>query len=108
MSGGRCPRIGIGATVLRALSGFCLLPFLGLAVCAVKERADPPAASRAVRCRGDTECASERVCEEDRCVHWWKLRGETPELTPAAVQRLVENGEIQVLDVRTPGEFRCG
>ncbi|MBL4683586.1 MAG: rhodanese-like domain-containing protein [Nannocystaceae bacterium] len=36
------------------------------------------------------------------------MKGETPELTPHEVQVLLDRGDIQILDVRTPAEFKGG
>lgn len=36
------------------------------------------------------------------------MRGETPEVPPEELLRRVQRGEVQILDVRTPAEFRGG
>lgn len=59
-------------------------------------------------CVYDTHCRSGRMCEEHECVRWWKLNGETPELSPAEVRKLAVEGKIQLLDVRTAVEYRRG
>lgn len=59
-------------------------------------------------CTYDTDCRSGSVCEEHHCVRWWKLRGDTPQLSPADVHALATEGKIQLLDVRTAGEYRRG
>lgn len=84
----------------------------GLACAAEVASSEPsrpdPYATDAPECSEDTDCEEDRVCEEARCIKWWKLHGEAPELSAAEVLARVERGEVQILDVRTPAEFRRG
>ena len=95
----------LGAWVAGSMLGACA----GDLASTERDAAERDAGERhAPECYEDADCGEERVCEEARCIQWWKLHGEAPELPPQEVLALVERGEVQILDVRTPAEFRRG
>jgi rhodanese-related sulfurtransferase len=59
-------------------------------------------------CESDDECSGDLVCEEQRCTPWQQMRGPVPEVDKAELARMIDAGEVQILDVRTRAEFRMG
>ena len=67
-----------------------------------------PVALKSAQCHYDFDCRGDYVCDRHECVRWWQLHGETPEVAPDELAAMVRDGEVELLDVRTPTEFRRG
>lgn len=60
-------------------------------------------------CEADGECKDGRLCEEHRCVRWWKLNGSPPEVEARALAAALDSDDPpQILDVRTQAEWKGG
>jgi rhodanese-related sulfurtransferase len=82
---------------------------LALAGCSASGPASGPEAARGRGCELDLDCAEGRVCEEQRCIRWWKLHGDPPEVPARELRAMLDTGEPpQLLDVRTRAEFEAG
>ena len=67
-----------------------------------------PTQSKRQVCERDNECVDDLVCEASRCIPWHRMSGPVPEVTKAELARMIDAGEVQVLDVRTHAEFKAG
>lgn len=105
---GVSPRLA--RTALCGLScGLWLGLWLGLAGCSSGGPDVAPPSTHGRGCELDLDCAGERVCEDGRCIRWWKLRGDPPELTATELDRMLDGADPpQILDVRTRAEFEAG
>ena len=85
---------------------FLILAFALVGACA---SAGEEESSRRSGCEVDAQCKDGRLCEQGRCVRWWKLNGSPPEVEARALAAALKSEDPpQILDVRTRAEWRGG